>query len=132
MKKGFVVALLSLICSGCAYFYHPTHEQYARMLATWPGHGTKDLYEEWGYPNSIQQIDDNTFLETYYTKKFFPYLRPISQIADSKHQFTDKWEAKVNSFDIQSIPESYNCRTSFIAVNDIIVDYSYEGSGCVE
>ncbi len=132
MRKGFIAALLVLVCSGCAYFYHPTHGAYNRTLASWVGRGTTDLYHEWGYPQSVQSIADDTFLETYYKDNSFTQIR-FSQVHDGSYRpFTEVWETKLSKLKEQPMPKSYNCRTSFIVINGVIMDYSYKGYGCVE
>ena len=132
MKNIFVAVLITLACSSCAYFYHPTHTAYDRMVASWVGRGTADLYEEWGYPQSVQSVDDDTYIETYYKDVRYTQVRPVSASVGSFRPFTDKWDAKLSKLKEQPMPKNYNCRTSFIAENGIIVDYSYKGYGCVE
>jgi len=133
MKKSLVVSLLALFSAGCVYFYQPSEDAYNRTIASWAGRGTADLYAEWGYPQSSQSVSDNTFLETFYVYNTATKVRPIKQASRFYRPFTDKWNTKLNSFTLQPAGiEEYNCRTSFIIVNGVIVDYSYEGYGCVE
>ena len=132
MKKSFVVLFLALICSSCALFYRPTEGAYNRSVASWVGRGTADLYAEWGYPQSSHLISENTYYETFYKETEGSFLRFSNDRIDNHRKFLDKWETKVSSFNTDEMPKDYNCRTSFIIVNGIIVDYSYEGSGCVD
>ena len=132
MKKSFAISLLALACAGCAYFYHPSEAAYNHTIAGWVGRGTADLYAEWGYPQSSYSISNNTFLETFYVFNKSPNIRPVKEVSRCYRPFTDKWETKLNPFTLQPMPAEYNCRTSFIIVNGVIVDYSYKGYGCVE
>jgi hypothetical protein len=101
-------------------------------MGTWVGRNIADLYLEWGYPQSIQSISEDTFVETFYKDNSFTQIRPISVKAGSYRPFADKWEVKLSKFKEQPMPENYNCRTSFIVINGVIVDYSYKGYGCVD
>ena len=132
MKKHLIAALMVLVCSGCAYFYHPTHTAYNRMVSSWVGNNARDLYMEWGYPQETKSIDDNTFLETYYKYNSLPSLRMVNSSEGSYHPFNDDWDVKTSMFKDQPMPHRYNCQTSFIVTNGVIIDYSYQGSGCVE
>ena len=132
MKKHLLAALMIFVCSGCAYFYHPTHDAYNRSMSHWVGLGAPDLYREWGYPQETQSIDENTFLETYYRYNSFPHIRLVNSDDSPYHPFNEDWNVKVGQFANQPMPQRYNCKTSFIVVNGVITDYSYQGSGCVE
>ncbi len=132
MKKGFTVSLLALLCAGCAYFYHPSEQAYDRSTSNWIGLGSAELYAEWGYPQKSEAISENAVLETYYVLNKEPFVRSIKQDYTYYRPFSYKWETKVHPFSLQQMPEEYNCRTSFIIVNGVIVDYSYKGFGCVE
>ncbi len=132
MKKFFIVTVLTLVCSSCAYFYHPSHTAYNNKVANFVGKSVSELYKEWGYPQAAQSVSENTYIEIYYKDVSFTQLRSTSAKVGSYRPFSDKWATKLNHFEEQPMPESYNCRTSFIVVNAIIVDYSYKGYGCVE
>ena len=131
MKKSFAVVALALLCAGCALFYYPSESSYNRMVGGFVGRGTADLYSEWGYPHQSKSIDDNTILECYYntTEHTIPYPKAMEK--EYYHPFSYNWEAKISKFQLTPAPEEYNCKTSFIIVNGIIVDYSYNGFGCV-
>lgn len=131
MKKKFAVIALALVCAGCALYYHPTEEAYNRMVSSWVGRGTADLYAEWGYPHQSKNISDNTVLECYYnTTEHTTYYPKVAE-KDFYRPFVYDWDAKINKFHLAPAPEEYNCKTSFVIVNGIVVDYSYKGFGCV-
>lgn len=134
MRKSLITAMLILACTGCgsAYFYHPTPEAYNRSISQWIGFGAAELYADWGYPQATQSIDDNTYLETYYKLNRNTQIRPVKQSAGYYRPFNERWDTIISKYKTQPMPENYNCRTSFIIVNGVIVDYSYKGYGCVE
>lgn len=131
MKKHFAVIALSILCAGCALLYYPSEDAYNRMVGGWVGRGTADLYAEWGYPHQSKHINETTVVECYF--KTTEHTVPYPKGAEEKHYrpFVYDWDAKINTFHLAPAPEEYNCKTSFVIVNGIIVDYSYKGFGCV-
>lgn len=131
MKKAFLILSLFLAVlsvSGCHKRYE--YAAYREKLGAWVGKSSESLFEYWGRPDVIKEIDANTRTVTYYQREkrpayygFTPYLEKIqektSEVAEDMGYETEK-----------KIPASYYCRVTFIVHNNIVSKYNFDGEDC--
>ncbi len=124
MKKIIQFASLAVVCAvstSCR-----TVQGYETMLQSWVGKSEAQLVTTWGAPASMETIGPG--------RQLFVYIK--------QHQVTVPGEApnytalgedsEYNNFG-DSLDETfdYYCRTTFTTQDDIIVNYSWEGDGCL-
>ncbi|MBR1600783.1 MAG: hypothetical protein IJ677_04320 [Alphaproteobacteria bacterium] len=131
MKKIFLLFSLVLIvlsASGCQKRY--SYASYREKLSNWVGHNSEALFDYWGKPQSVRDIDANTRAVTYYqTEKrpayygFTPYLEKLQdktlEVAEDMGYETEK-----------KIPPSYYCRVTFVIHNNVVSEYDFDGDDC--
>lgn len=113
MNKLTFLIIVILSLSGCA-----TEAKYQTTLESWRGHNIEELYQEWGYPASSFDLANGNkmYLYTYNADMSIP----IQTFPDGQPN------------PLSAQPVEYNCKTYFeVDQNKRIVNYSYEGSGCV-
>lgn len=124
MNKKIALLVLPLICSACALLpLRKTEERYRNFLDDFIGKGDSYVVTQMGKPYSIDAIDSNTLKETYYH---------FVDEDNSKggYLYSDLLSSPDTANKTQSVPY-YDCRTVFAVRNGIVVDFAYEGSGCV-
>jgi hypothetical protein len=131
MKKAFLIFSLFLAVlsvSGCDKRY--AYASYREKLGEWVGKSSDRLFDYWGQPDVIKEIDPNTRTVTYYQKEkrpayygFTPYLEKVqkktAEVAEDMGYETEK-----------KAPPSYYCRVTFIVHNNLVSDYNFDGEDC--
>lgn len=124
MKKIFIVMSLFLMIleiGGCQKRY--AYAAYRERLGEWVGKNSETLYDHWGRPQTLEDLDANTIAVTYYQtgkqeeyRGFAPYMEQVKN-ADSKNVKN-------------SVPLSYGCKVTFVIHNNLVLEYDFEGNNC--
>ena len=131
MKKTFLILSLFLAVlsiSGCQKRY--AYAAYREKLGEWVGKNSETLFDYWGKPDIIKELDPNTRSVTYYQKEkrpayygFTPYLEKIqdktAEVAEEMGYETEK-----------KAPPSYYCRVTFVVHNNLVSEYDFDGEDC--
>ena len=112
---GFFFILLSSACHAI--------QTYPQMLHSWLGKSEAELVETWGAPADMQTIAPGKQLFVYISEKQ-TYLPGEIPPFDAELNYDNYGEVMGQTF-------TYFCTTTFTTKNDIIVDYSYQGDGCL-
>lgn len=131
MKKVFLVLSLFLAVlsmSGCQKRY--AYAAFRERIGEWVGKSSESLFDYWGKPDVIKELDPNTRTVTYYRREkrpayygFTPYLEKIkdttAEVAEDMGYETEK----------KTIP-SYYCRVTFVVHNNLVSEYDFDGDDC--
>lgn len=131
MKKIFLILSLFLVVlsvSSCQKRY--AYAAYREKMGEWVGKNSEKLFDYWGKPDDIKEIDPNTRTVTYYQKEkrpayygFTPYLEKIQdKTAEVAEEMGYKTEKKITP--------SYYCRVTFVIHNNIVSEYDFDGEDC--
>lgn len=120
MKKVLFCALLLL--GACK-----TNSNYDLKLRTWIGQSEYSLISQWGEPDNVFGIDENSYVYVY------------EQIADSpfdaiKYPYENELNYQASQgpkYGNSQISQVYYCKTLFTIRNRMVVDYSFNGDDCV-
>ena len=131
MKKAFLILSLFLAVlsvSACQKRY--AYAAYREKLGEWVGKNSEKLFDYWGKPDVIEELDPNTRTVTYYQKEkrpayygFTPYLEKIqdktAEVAEEMGYETEK-----------KAPPVYYCRVTFVVHNNLVSEYDFDGEDC--
>lgn len=105
--------------------------QYQETLQQWVGMPELSLYDSWGTPTTVWNVDAQTKVVTY-----------ISQENAAINGNTDPYDGV--GIDENGIPQenfgeslwddqnnNYYCKTSFVITNGEVVNYNFNGDDCV-
>lgn len=100
-------------------------QTYPQMLHGWLGKSEAELVETWGAPADMQTIAPGKQIFVYVSERqtYLPGEVPDTPF-DESLAYNEYGEVMGQTF-------TYFCTTTFTTKNDIIVDYSFEGDGCL-
>lgn len=127
MKKVIVSLLLAV--GACA------HENgaisYQEYLQEWVGMPEPSVYDSWGTPASVWNVDEETKVITYISTE----NRPINGNTDPYNGVgVDENGIPQENFGEQLWDEqntNYYCKTSFTITNGEVVNFNFNGDDCV-
>ena len=101
-----------------------TVSNYEKFLNSWIGQSEAQLVATWGAPADMQTIAPGRQVFTYIKEKQIqvPGASPVELGPDSMYN--------PDNDSLGSIYDYY-CKTTFTTQDDIIVDYSWSGDGCL-
>ena len=120
-NKNIIIFSAIFLLSAC----QESVQNYEAFLNTWIGQSEANLVATWGAPVDMQTIGPNRQLFTYITEKqvLADGQTPVQLGQDSAYsQNTDALGTVLD----------YYCKTTFTTQNDIIVNYSWNGDGCLK
>ncbi len=99
---------------------------YDDMLHAWLGQSEAQLVATWGAPVDMQTIAPGRQLFTYIKEKqvYVPGEAPNYTALGEDSEYDTYGDSLGETFD-------YYCKTTFTTQDDIIVDYSWNGDGCL-
>ena len=120
--KNKNILIFSAVCllSAC----QASVQNYEHFLNSWIGQSEANLVATWGAPVDMQTIGPNRQLFTYITEKqvLADGQTPVELGQDSAYSQNN---------DALGTVLDYYCKTTFTTQNDIIVNYSWNGDGCL-
>ena len=121
MKKTLYLFLLCGLIFACR-----SKQDYDAILSSWIGKSEAELVSQLGAPNSMENISKNEQIFVYDSKKIVnvPGEAPVFSSLGGQY-------GPDNYGDAFSEDMVYECQTIFTTRNDIIVDYSWQGDGCL-
>lgn len=123
MKKWL---LTGMVLTACVTTSCRSVQSYEQMLQSWVGKSEADLVTTWGAPVSMETISPGRQLFVYIKEKqvTVPGEAPNYTALGENSEYNNFGDSLGETFD-------YYCRTTFTTQNDIIVNYSWEGDGCL-
>lgn len=123
MKNVYKACLGGLLfLSGCA-----SVQGYDTYLNTWMGRSEADLVATWGAPAQMQDLGDGRQILVYMKQK------TITEPGFNPENVNFGTNAMYNANnDSLGTPVVYFCKTTFTTMNDIVVNYAWEGDDCVK
>ena len=126
MKKYFLLVVLFLMaCNTNGAIL------YQENLEKWVGMPEPALYDSWGQPNAVWNIDPQTKVVTYITSQNLPIngdTDPYNGVGVAENGlFQDDFGE--NLWDDQNA--MYYCKTSFTITNGVVVNYNFNGDDCI-
>lgn len=127
MKK--IIFSLAFLVSACATQNGAI--EYQETLQQWVGMPELSLYDSWGTPTNVWNIDPQTKVVTYISQE----KAPINGNADPYNGVGLDYNAirtenfGENLWDQQN--DDYYCKTSFTITNGEVVNYNFNGDDCV-
>ena len=117
MKKLFFCFLALTACQASIL-------NYEKFLNSWIGKSEADLVATWGAPADMETIGQGRQIFTYIQEK--QVLEPGNQpVQVGQNALYDE------ANDALGTTYDYYCKTTFTTQDDIIVDYSWSGDGCL-
>ena len=120
MKKHFFIFCFL----GLAACHQANVSNYEKFLNSWVGQSEAQLVTTWGAPADMQTIAPGRQLFTYIKEKEVSAsgAEPIELGQNSLYNQNN---------DALGTVYDYYCKTTFTTQDDIIVDYSWSGDGCL-
>ena len=117
-RKCFIFYFMTLIAC------QATVSNYEKFLNSWIGKSEADLVTTWGAPANMETIAPGRQIFTYIQEKqvLEPDNMPVQLGQNSLYDAAN--DAIGTTYD-------YYCKTTFTTQDDIIVDYSWAGDGCL-
>lgn len=127
MKK--TIFSLAFLVSACAIQNGAI--EYQETLQQWVGMPELSLYDSWGTPTNVWNIDQQTKVVTYISQENAPIngnSAPYNGVGvDYNGIRTENFGE--NLWDQQN--DDYYCKTSFTITNGEVVNYNFNGDDCV-
>ncbi len=127
MKK--VIFSVMFILMGCASGNGAI--EYQETMEQWVGMPEPSLYDSWGTPTSVWNVDAQTKIVTYVTRENKPIdgnTDPYNGVGVDENGISQENFGE-NLWDDQN--NNYYCKTSFTITNGEIVNYNFNGDDCV-
>ena len=131
MKKIFLLLSLFLIVvsvSGCQKRY--AYAAYREKLGNWVGRNSEALFDYWGKPQTVEDIDANTRAVTYYQTEKRPSYYGFTPYLEEIQNKTMDVAGDMGYGDGRKAPPSYYCRITFVIHNNLVSEYNYDGEDC--
>ncbi|MBP5534830.1 MAG: hypothetical protein J6Y03_04935 [Alphaproteobacteria bacterium] len=117
-KKCFIFYFLTLIACQASV------SNYEKFLNSWIGQSEAQLVTSWGAPVDMQTIAPGRQIFTYIQERQIPVPGAEPTQLGQGSLYT------VGNDDLGTIYDYY-CKITFTTQDDIIVDYSWSGDGCL-
>lgn len=104
---------------------------YQESLQQWIGMPEPSLYDSWGTPTTIWNVDPQTKVVTYISQENMPIngnTDPYNGVGVDENGIPTENFGE-NLWDDQN--NDYYCKTSFTITNGEIVNYNFNGDDCV-
>ena len=127
MNKKWLMALC--ILSGCSHLNGAI--TYQENLQQWVGMPEPSLYDSWGTPNAVWNVDSQTKVVTYVSQENAPIngnTDPYNGVGVDENGISQESFGE-NLWDDQN--NNYYCKTSFTITNGEVVDFNFNGDDCV-
>lgn len=127
MKKAiFSLVFLVSACAG-----QNGAIEYQETLQQWIGMPELSLYDSWGTPTTVWNIDPQTKVVTYISQENTPIndnSNPYNGVGVVSSALDEETFGE-NLWDDQN--DNYYCKTSFTITNGEVVNYNFNGDDCV-
>ena len=127
MKKAiFSLVFLVSACAG-----QNGAIEYQETLQQWIGMPELSLYDSWGTPTTVWNIDPQTKVVTYISQENTPIndnSNPYNGVGVVSSALDEETFGE-NLWDDQN--DDYYCKTSFTITNGEVVNYNFNGDDCV-
>lgn len=118
--KAISLILFALVIHGCA-----TTEGYKKVVSSWVGHTSEELFSSWGYPDSAVEVDRDTQALTYVRSRL--YTTPVIATT-SPNIYGGGYSTKTTGGQAVNL----QCKTTFLVDKSSrkIKSWSFSGNDC--
>ncbi len=121
-QKISLALLMGSVMCACS-MQDPTVAQYRQEVSAWLGRTPAELISAWGTPTQVF-MKNNTQYMVYIVDKHVELPGVEDDLGSGQLQYVSPLEG-TPAYDV-----SIFCQTTFLAINDVITDYLFEGDGC--
>ncbi len=119
-----ILLLCIMFLTGCT-----SSGNYDQSMQKWMGVSQEALYYSWGEPDNVLNVTPNETVVTYIQTQNQPIGGDTEPYAGSEIYYPAIETPNYGFPDNQQ--NTYYCKTSFTIVNNVVVNYSFNGDDCV-